>query len=333
VKIAIQGSGLAGTILALTLSEKSNDADVHLVNRGNNVSSRVAAGILNPVTGKRMTLTYMAESYFPKAFTFYAHWEEKLGAKFLHELTMCRPFLDETQRNDWMGRRGQPGYDLFIESIEDGLDENLYTNPLGVLKTRYSGWLDTNTFLDAAQKFLRTKNILVESEPLAPDLTVRAIGYAENAYWTDFKKNPVTPMKGEILTLESPDLQEDILLSGGCFICPIGHHRFKVGATYDGKNIDLNKTEEGKSYLLKRFRERSSCRFELLEHEVGIRPASWDRRPILGYYDENTYVLNGLGSKGVSMAPLLAEYAVEHIFQNSPPPSEIHIRRIFDKLS
>ena len=333
MKIAIHGGGLAGTILALTLSEKASNDDIYLINKGQNVSSRIAAGILNPVTGKRMTLTYLAESFFPKAFEFYKHWEDKLDVKFLHELTMCRPFLDETQKNDWMGRRGQAPYHLFIDSLEEELNSSIYKNPLGVLKTRYSGWLDTNVFLDAAYKYLSSRNMLVTSENVKADLTIRAVGYEERKFWSDFRKNPITPMKGEILTIESKDLKGDILLSGGCFICPIGNHKFKVGATYDGRNTNLEKTEEGKAFLLKRFNERVQCTYQIVNHEVGIRPASWDRRPILGFVDDKTYVLNGLGSKGVSMTPFLSELVYRHLYMGQTPPSEMHVQRIFDRLS
>ena len=50
----------------------------------------------------------------------------------------------------------------------------------------------------------------------------------------------------------------------------------------------------------------------VLEQRSAVRPASYDRHPLLGQHDvhANAFCLNGLGSKGTLMAPRLAELAI-----------------------
>jgi glycine/D-amino acid oxidase-like deaminating enzyme len=56
-------------------------------------------------------------------------------------------------------------------------------------------------------------------------------------------------------------------------------------------------------------------RWNLEQHRAAVRPASYDRHPLIGRHRwvSNAYTLNGLGSKGSLMAPLLAEQVCDCI--------------------
>ena len=62
----------------------------------------------------------------------------------------------------------------------------------------------------------------------------------------------------------------------------------------------------------------SDADVEVLEHEVGIRPTVIDRRPLLGKHPEfdNILIFNGLGTKGVMLAPYFAQHLVDFIEGN-----------------
>jgi glycine/D-amino acid oxidase-like deaminating enzyme len=67
----------------------------------------------------------------------------------------------------------------------------------------------------------------------------------------------------------------------------------------------------------------------VLEHFVGIRPTTKDRRPILGKHEleHNMYIFNGLGSKGVLIAPHFSKIMADFILNNTVIDKEISTNR------
>ena len=55
--------------------------------------------------------------------------------------------------------------------------------------------------------------------------------------------------------------------------------------------------------------------FNVVEHIASIRPATLERRPFAGFHPvhSNIGILNGMGTKGCSLAPYFAHQLVEHI--------------------
>ena len=93
VDYLIVGQGLAGTTLAFHLL-KSNKKIFILDDCDSTSSSRVAAGLFNPITGKRNVKTWKADILFPYMKNFYRELEDFLGIKFLSarktESSACR---------------------------------------------------------------------------------------------------------------------------------------------------------------------------------------------------------------------------------------------------
>jgi len=67
----------------------------------------------------------------------------------------------------------------------------------------------------------------------------------------------------------------------------------------------------------------------VIEHVAGIRPTVKDRRPLVGRHPEysNIYVLNGLGTRGVMIAPYVAQELYNYIQHDIPLDPEIDIKR------
>ena len=65
---------------------------------------------------------------------------------------------------------------------------------------------------------------------------------------------------------------------------------------------------------------------------AGVRPTVKDRKPLIGRHPMHSqlYVLNGLGTRGVLLAPAMAKALFEYIEYEIPLDSSIDIKR-FDK--
>ena len=66
-----------------------------------------------------------------------------------------------------------------------------------------------------------------------------------------FNDLPLDGTKGELLLIKAPNLKLDVIINSGVFIIPIGNDLYKVGATYDVKDLSLDTTPKAFEYLTK----------------------------------------------------------------------------------
>ncbi|MEZ4908810.1 MAG: FAD-dependent oxidoreductase [Saprospiraceae bacterium] len=69
--------------------------------------------------------------------------------------------------------------------------------------------------------------------------------------------------------------------------------------------------------------------FEVVEHIAGIRPTVKDRRPVIGSNTQHPHVkvFNGMGTKGISLAPYFADIFVDHLLLGKEIPLNVSIDR------
>jgi glycine/D-amino acid oxidase-like deaminating enzyme len=69
--------------------------------------------------------------------------------------------------------------------------------------------------------------------------------------------------------------------------------------------------------------------FSIQQHEAGVRPATADRRPLLGLHPAFPCmgIFNGLGTKGVSIAPYFAAHFADLLLENKQLDQEVSISR------
>ncbi|MEW6468622.1 MAG: FAD-dependent oxidoreductase [Bacteroidota bacterium] len=338
----VVGQGLAGTVLAYTLLKKG--CSVRVVDDGSLSScSRVAAGNMNPVVFKRLAPTWKADALIPFAKKFYRETEEFLEQQFFLDKEIVKLFSGENDKGAWLKRAHElPEY--LSEKLIKGYQPDILNNDCGGALVRQAGNLYVAKFLDDFRDHFRAEGILAEEkfeyDKLADDagsvqygdITARRIIFCEGwkALGNPFLKDlPFRPAKGELLTVRIPGLDTDKIVHKGLYLLPVGPELFIAGATYRWHKLDDTPTDEARKELVEKLKKMLHVPFEIVGHEAGVRPAISDRRPVIGMLpgQKNMGVFNGMGSKGVMLAPFFAEQFAEHLLSGKALSDEVDLRR------
>lgn len=338
----IIGQGLAGTVLAHTIQKEGKS--VYILDKENpKAAYKVSAGIVNPITGKRINKTWMAEALFPFLFPFYEELEQLLGHAFVHRLPVYKPFSSILEQNEWLSKAFEQNYAPFIDTdIPKPKYENYVYNEYGGFETRYSGYIDVVALVERYRAYLSELKIYRKIErvhlELYPDhvsvneiKAKRAIfcegaSASENPYfsWLPFRFS-----KGQILEIESDQLSEEVILNKGAFVVPLGDNRYRAGSTYENKFENTEITDAATKDIRQRLDNMLKVRYRITGATAGIRPAVVDRKPLIGIHPEikTIGIFNGLGTKGVSLAPYFARRFYKHLEEGEPLDPEVAITR------
>lgn len=339
----IVGQGIAGSVLAYTLMQKRQQVVV-VDEEAKSSSSRVAAGLCNPVVFKRLTKSWMIDEVLPLAKKFYRDQEELFNTQFYFDVPLYKLFVDEKEQQFWKQKSNEPHlFDWIDNKVEFPFDLEHLSYSFGASKTLQSGFLKTNSWLDNFKAFLIKKEAYLSSEfnhskinfvenrvewgGYSAKKIIFCEGYqsVNNPYfdWLPFKLT-----KGEVLTVKFKNLKLDKAINKGAFVLPYDGN-YKLGATYNWDELDEIPTQVGKEQLLKRAARFINDEIEIIEHKAGVRPTVSDRRPLLGVHPKYNQlaVFNGLGTKGVMLAPYFAGKMLCYLLKNEPIPKEVDIYR------
>lgn len=338
-RICIIGQGLAGTILAHKLEPYVKELSIYDVYEPGRSSSWVAGGLFNPLTGRRIQKSWMADQLFTHLRLFYPEMENKLGEKFFHELPLLRVFDANRVQNDVLSK-------VSTGELAPFTDLQLFKQPgfatpvrddFGTLEVQQCGYLDTKRFLECSRNYFLEKGILKEMVLHPEDAMDSNVVYIWCTGYNPLDRNEtirqgLRPVKGELLTLDLPQIKiTRILLGKGIFLIPLSNGYYRLGATYNWDLSNLNPTDEAAKDLIQKLFELLGfeTEFSIIMHESGVRPATRDRRPLIGKMEkkEGHYIFNGFGSKGVSIIPYFAQSMVEHLLDQSPLPEDLHPSR------
>lgn len=330
VDYLIVGQGLAGSCLALQLIIRNKSVFVFDQPTQNRASS-IAAGLFNPVTGKLMSKTWMADRLFTYLHEFYSNSESQLESKFFHPFPLYRPFISIEEQNEWMGKSAEPEMmDYIAEVFTSGVYSSEVKDPFGGLLLKNCGYLDVPSFIKA------TRNLLVKKESFREenfnevaiefdgdtisyeDLKASKIIFCNGTQSLNnhfFKDVPIRPLKGETLSV-AIDQSMQRIYNRGVYVVPSPEKGiFKVGATYNTKDKTEGTSEGGRTELIEKLNSLIKVSFRETGGDWGFRPTTPDRRPILGAHPAhpNLVMFNGLGTKGVSLAPYFSHHLADWI--------------------
>jgi glycine/D-amino acid oxidase-like deaminating enzyme len=346
----VVGQGIAGSLLAYQLI-KADKKVLVLNDESLPTSSAVAGGIFNPITGKNLDKTWLADKIFPFLREFYTSLEKEFHATFYHETNLYRPFANEQQQKHFL--RLTDEYDLgnYLKVIQPNQsDYEQVSNELGGLYTLSAGWVNVPKMLKYFRDFFKQNEsyqaekvdfaelIISENNIFYKGFQAKRIIFCEGFYSTQnsfFSWIPFNPAKGETLLADVEGYKIKEIINQGFWIIPLDGNKCRLGSTYIWDNLDWQATLSGRELIASKISKILSIPYQITGQEAGIRPTTKDRRPFMGNhpYHNNLYTFNGLGTKGVSLAPYCAKEMLDFLEKNKVLMSEANIDRFYSLYS
>lgn len=344
----IVGQGIAGTILSYELRKAGCSVKV-VENNKRKGSSKVAAGIFNPITGRKLVKTWFGDTLFPALHKFYPEFEQFLATKFFHSKDVYVPFDSQEKQNTWMVQAADPAYETYINGFSQDLYGDTILAPFGGMCITKAGYVAIPDMLDAYRQNLLQNDLLLEQT-----FDYEGIQHFENGIeWRNieakkiifcdgvesaftnpfFKWLAFKPVKGELLTVEFERVNFKHIINRGCWILPQKDGICKVGATYDNQDLSEDITVSAREKLLEKLAMLCTSEYKVLEQQTGIRPATYDRRPFIGTHPlyKNLAIFNGLGAKGISLAPYFAKHFAKVLIDGETLMGLVDINRVIRK--
>ncbi len=341
----VVGSGLAGMSFCNMLQR--NNKSFLLYDDAIQQASTVAAGVYNPVVLKRFKIVWKAAAQLKVAIPFYEELQRDLAINIHYKIPVYRKLTAVEEQNLWFEATDKKEISPFLSTTLIK-NKNPHINaPFSFGEVMHTGRVDLARLQNAFRKNLQANKLLVEEkfEYDVLKISSTAVAYkeitAKNIVFCEgfgmrnnplFNYLPLQGAKGELLTIKAPLLQLKQIIKSSVFIIPSGNDTYKVGATYHWDDKTNTPTVAAKEELLTKLKTILNCPFKVINHEAGIRPTVIDRRPLAGTHPvfSNVHILNGMGSRGVLMAPFAARKLYDRIENQVPLDKEIDIVR-FEK--
>ena len=163
--VVVVGRGLAGAMVAWKFAERG--CRISWWGDGESGASRVAAGMFNPVSFRRVVEVWNASNHVANMRSTLQAMEEAFGMQgaLVHDAPVVKVFANDAYRQTWDDRwdtdhgvtqwaeRGQPAEALDITSLNA---------PHGVGKVHAAGWVDVPAMLDAMEAHVAVHHTLVD---------------------------------------------------------------------------------------------------------------------------------------------------------------------------
>jgi glycine/D-amino acid oxidase-like deaminating enzyme len=340
----IVGQGIGGTLLSYFLVKKGQK--VLVIDNGHLTSStKVAAGVVNPITGRRYVKSWMFEELLEVAKATYDELDKLLNINCFEERNIVRVLFNNKEVNDYFTRSGELGYQKFI------LEDSDFSEYADIVKPFYdsgevtfSGKVNLQMLIEAyAKHLISTQSLLAEQfdfqdftinydHVLYKNIEAKRIIFCEGIKATEnpfFNYLPFKGAKGQVLIVRIPNVKPVKIFKHRTFLVPLYDDVFWVGATNENEYIDDSPTEKGKQQLIEMLDKMIHVPYEILDHQAAIRPNAKDRRLFMGKHPtfDNIMIFNGLGTKGSSLAPYFADHFTDYLLGKSELMKEVDIKR------
>ena len=344
------GQGLCGTWLSYFLEQEKRDYMV--LDPGDLPSaSRMAGGLINPVTGRRLVTTWLIEELLPFAKKHYRQMEQQLFtgqevffSRLIEERSILQFFAHPESASIFAKRAAEEQH--YMECLKEAPDSASFFDPLqglGLIKNSYQ--ISLEILLPAYKKKLLQEGRLLEKkynhkalkkisdsfcfEDIAFDYLIfcDGTGLHENPL---FDHLPVAPVKGEALIVQIPGLPASHVFKGPLTMIPLREADYWwVGSSYEWEFADASPSVQFRDHTERTLKQWLKIPFAIVDHWAAIRPGSKERRPFVGMHPQESTIglLGGMGTKGCSLAPYFAQQLVRHLLYGEPLHPEADLGR------
>jgi glycine oxidase len=361
----IVGQGIAGSILAYFL--RKNGQKVLVIDQNTEgvlSSSKIAAGVINPITGRRFVKSWRIDELLPSAKLTYQELEKVLNIPIWHDRRIIRTLRDTEEENNFLLRRTYPDYTQYcgettdLPKISDGNFSKIahpsFNKFYAVAETKNGAQVNLPLLVAQFRDYFIENQSLI-TEIFSPDdfnvkenfvtyknIKAKKIIFAEGAAGAAnpyFSWLPFNLDKGELLLVRIPDLNLTDIFKNKISIVPLHdvgntegsnfENLYWVGATNAWNFDDDLPTESNKQLIINELREILNCPFEVIAHRAAVRPTVRDRRPFIGLHPKfpTLGIFNGFGTKGASLIPFFAEHFVDNLLRDIALEKEVDISR------
>lgn len=338
----IVGGGLAG--LAFAQYCRKNNRTFLLYEDASQNASLIAGGLYNPVVLKRFTSIWNAQEQLQNAHDFYQELSADLQCTLDYPLPLYRVLHSVEEQNNWFAAADKPALSSFLSTPLVHNAHPFIEAPFHLGSVANCGYVDTKMVLQQLHQRLEKEEVLIRETFNYGDIAleetgvtyheIRAkhivfaegFGLSQNPF---FHSLPLDGTKGELLVIRAPELKLDAIYKSGVFIFPLGNDLYKVGATYDWQDKTDQPTPAAREELIQGLKSFIKSDFEVVAHYAGVRPTVKDRRPLVGTHPlhSNVHILNGMGTRGVLLAPAMAKALFESLEWGIPLDPHVDIQR------
>ena len=348
-EVLIIGQGICGTMLSYFLEKEGKDFLV-LDDERPHTATAAAAGIINPVTGRRYVYTWMIDTIMPFAVDIYTQLGAALQVEAVQQKSIIDFFPSPQMRDAFTTRLTED--DTFLHSFPDQNHFNQYFNhEFGCGEVRPAYTVSLGLLLAAWRQYLlQKKQLLTETFDAAAlqvkesgvqykNITARTIIFCDgvsSAHNPWFNRLPFSLNKGEALLIRSTALTNQYIFKKGLMLAPLPvQHTFWVGSNYQWEFKNEFPSEAFYNNTKMHLQSWLKVPFEILAHKAAVRPATLERRPFVGLHPHVPAVgiLNGMGTKGSSLAPFFANQLAQHLVHGFPIADEADVKRFSKILS
>jgi glycine oxidase len=344
----IVGQGLAGTLISFELLKKGKKI-AFIDNKFSASSSMVAAGIINPITGRHFVKSWKTDDLYPVFIETYGQISKLIQKQIFFPKNVSVLFREVENLNNWLGRSAEQNLDGFHSTISDQkkYQETFGIELLDVVDFNLSGRCDLKGLLQEWKRYLHSLKTpyleevfdfntlnFNESKVQYKNLTAKKIIFCEGAGLVKnpyFNYLPLWPTKGEALIVEIPDYPfAKKMVKDGVFIIHLENNQYWIGSTYDKTFTDEDPSQVAYENLLDSLKKMLKIPFKVIDHIAAVRPNVRDRKPFLGQHPQfiNLFIFNGLGAKGSSLGPYFAKQFCEFLEENREIEKDVDIKRI-----
>ena len=337
VDTMVIGLGLAGACVSRRALELGHTVKVVDPCDDPDSASRVAGGVLDPISGQKFTPAWRGLDFFRVAADFYRRWQQDLGVSFFREAPILRGLESSERREQWDLRAEAFRAAGIVASCPDQVS-SAYRAEAGFVRSEPGGWLQTESLLDSWTEYLDQRGMLEKKggPHLFGRVQAKRVIYCMGNALREVPELADLPWgwtAGEVLDFCVEGLPDNEVFKRKLALIPLDRNRFRLGGTYINRPQGRLPTSEGLLQLRTGLGQMLSDepRMTQARHRAALRANVRGHLPVVGWLrtKPDRGVLGALGSKGALWAPLCATWLFEELERGDSIPPEVSIQRFF----